>query len=333
MILHSGIIALLLGSSLTTAMLCSSAWIGARVILQWDIGSGSEQQLELERKTYLVATLMGYCMGFQILSLFLFIYTADALSPLFIGAMCAAGSLKVNGFGYPALLLKIVNCLLAGLWLIVNHADNQAHDYPLIRIKYSWLLVIAPLLIVETIVQAAYFFSLQPNVITSCCAILFSSGADTVLSDLLALPLKLSQIVFFASAGLTLSLGLQVFRRGRGSDLFFIASLLHCLVSIAALVSFISIYLYELPTHHCPFCILHAEYRYIGYLFYGLILTSSVSGMGAGALHRFRSIASLQGIIPRMQRRLALISMISNGLFVVMTGSALLFSNLSMAAY
>lgn len=314
-------------------MLCSSAWIGARIIRQWNIDSGSEQQLELERKTYLVATLMGYCMGFQIFSLFLFIYTADALSPLFVGAMCAAGSLKINGFGYPTLLLKIVNCLLAGLWLIVNHADNQAYDYPLIRTKYRWLLAISPLLIFETVMQSAYFFSLRPNVITSCCAILFSAGADTVLSDLLALPVKQSQLIFFTSAAMVLSSGLYVFRRGQGAVLLFIASLLHCLVSITALISFISIYLYELPTHHCPFCILHAEYHYIGYLLYGLILTSVVSGMGAGVLHWYRTLASLHDIIPRMQRKLSFVSMVSNGLFLATAGSGLFFSNLSMAAY
>ena len=34
--------------------------------------------------------------------------------------MCAAGTLNVNGCGYPTLILKIINFLLAGLWLIVN---------------------------------------------------------------------------------------------------------------------------------------------------------------------------------------------------------------------
>ena len=133
---HPGILALLMGSVLTTSMLGYAAYEGVRIIRGWDIKSGTERQLEFERKTYLVSTVMNYALGFQLLSLFLFIYTADTISPLFIGAMCAAGSLKVNGFGYPALILKIVSFLLAGLWLIVNFTDNKAHDYPLIRTKY-----------------------------------------------------------------------------------------------------------------------------------------------------------------------------------------------------
>ena len=145
MIFHPGILALLLGSVLTSSMLCYCAYEGVRIIRNWDIRSGSERQLELERRTYLISTVMSYALGFQLLSLFLFIYTADTLSPLFVGAMCAAGSLKVNGFGYPALILKIVNFLLAGVWLIVNFTDNKARDYPLIRIKYWLLLFITPL--------------------------------------------------------------------------------------------------------------------------------------------------------------------------------------------
>ena len=39
---------------------------------------------------------MTYPFGFQLASLFLFIYTADHLHPLFVGAMCAAGTLYVN---------------------------------------------------------------------------------------------------------------------------------------------------------------------------------------------------------------------------------------------
>jgi len=35
-----------------------------------------------------------------------------------------------------------------------------------------------------------------------------------------------------------------------------------------AILSFISVYFYELPTHHCPFCILQKEYGYVGYPLY-----------------------------------------------------------------
>lgn len=328
MIFHPGILALLLGSGLISAMLCAAAYHGLRIIRHWDIHSGSEGQLELERRTYLVSTVMSYALGFQILSLFLFIYTADTLSPLFIGAMCAAGSLKVNGLGYPALVGKIVNCLLAGLWLIVNAADNKAHDYPLIRTKYWLLLVITPLVLGETCMQAAYLLRLRPNIITSCCALVFSTESNTILSDLLSLPRSWSQIAFLASMIVTLTLGLSVSLKNRGVLLFSLASFLHFLLSMNALIAFISLYIYELPTHHCPFCLLHQEYGYIGYPMYGAMLVSVVAGMGTGALQPFRTVASLCAIIPPMQKRLALVAVIATLIFAIISGYGIFFSNL-----
>jgi len=275
---------------------------------------------------------MGYALGFQLLSLFLFIYTVDTLSPLFVGAMCAAGSLKVNGFGYPALIVKLAGCLLAGLWLIVNFTDNQAPDYPLIRKKYWLLLCIAPVLLAETAVQAAYLLGLKPNIITSCCGTLFTTDADTVIADLLAFPPPLSQIAFFASAAITMALGLSVYLKAKRMGLFAIASLCHFLISIGALISFISIYFYELPTHHCPFCLLQSEYGYVGYPIYASILVSAVTGLGTGALLPFRKIAGLDAVIPRVQKRLALVSVSANVALVLISGYGVLFSNLSMAA-
>ncbi len=333
MIFHPGIIALLLGSVLITSMLIYSAYEGVRILRNWNISSGSEQQLELERKTYLISTIMAYAMGFQLLSLFLFIFTADTLSSLFIGAMCAAGSLNVNGFGYPTLLLKIFNCLLAGLWLIVNYTDNKAYDYPLIRIKYTILLLISPFLLAEAIVQGAYLLQLKPDIITSCCSILFSTDADTVLTDIFILPLRVSQTVFLLSFTITLILGLRVYFRQRGAILFSIASLFHFIISIIALTSFISIYFYELPTHHCPFCILHQEYGYVGYFLYLAILAGGIFGLGSGVINPFSKTQSLLYIVPNLQKRLALISILSILTFAVISGYGILFSDLSMQAY
>ena len=165
MILHPAIVALLLASGLVAFMILYAAIFGWKIIRHWDIASGSEQQLALERSTYLISTLLAFAFAFQIASLFLYIYTADDLHTRFVGAMCAAGSLNVNPYGYPAFLLKIFNCIVAGLWLIMNHADSRAHDYPLIRKKFRLLLGFVPFIVAEAVLQAAYFAKLRPDVI------------------------------------------------------------------------------------------------------------------------------------------------------------------------
>jgi hypothetical protein len=330
---HPGILALLLGSFLTTSMLCYCAYEGVRIIRHWNLRSGSELQLELERRTYLISMMMSYALGFELLSLFLFVYTADSLSPLFVGAMCAAGSLHVNGFGYPALLLKIAAFLLSGVWLIINFTDNKASDYPLIRIKYGLLVCIAPFLIAETLVQGNYLLRLKPDVITSCCGTIFSSDATTLVSDLISFPRSASEAAFYASGIMTIVTGLFFYWKGKGAYFFSIMSLTSFLIAIVALISFISIYFYELPTHHCPFCILHPEYGYVGYLLYLSLLSAAVSGSGVGAIMPFQTMASLAAIIPRIQKRLALVSVLSYAVFMTISGYGILFSNLSMEAY
>ncbi len=98
--------------------------------------------------------------------------------------MCAAGSLYVNDYGYPALLLKLFNFLLAGLWLILNYTDNRAYDYPLIKKKYAFLLILAPFILTEIVLQANYFLRLRPDIITSCCGSLFSAEGTSLASEL-----------------------------------------------------------------------------------------------------------------------------------------------------
>ncbi len=363
MILHPGIIALLLVSLLVTGMILYSSFFGVRIIAGWDIGSGSEGQLVLERRTYLISTFLAYALLFQISSFFLFIYTADSLHSLFTGAMCAAGTLNVDPYGYPTLLLKILNFILAGLWLIVNYADNQAYDYPLIRKKYGLLIVMAPLVATESVVQALYFLQMKADVITSCCGSLFSpyreglsaaivsiipfktamtetlaqtlktmpstsalilsccEGVFTgealalIMTMVTALPVQTAMAGFYLAMGMTFFSGIFYLLRGKLGFLFSLAGGLFFLISCISFLSFISLYFYELPTHRCPFCVLQAEYGYVGYLLYASLLTGAVSGLGVGVLRPFAGIDSLAGSLPVLQKRLTLLCLVSYLLF------------------
>ncbi len=333
MVFHPAIFALLVGSVLISAMLCYSAYHGLHILKSWNITSGSELQLNLERRTYLISTLVTYAFAFQLISLFLFIFTADHLHTLFVGAMCAAGSLNVNDFGYPTVILKTVNFLLAGLWLILNFTDNRAYDYPLIKKKYLFLLLITPAIVIEAIIQARYFIEMKPNIITSCCGTLFSVDAEGVTSGIVALPLLPVSAGFYAIIALTAGLGIYFYIKGRGAYLFSLASTGAFILSIVALVSYISLYIYELPTHHCPFDILQANYNFVGYPIYVCMLGSAVSGMGVGLIAPFKKIKSLVQVIPAVQQRLTLTSLICNLIFLGIVVFSVISSNLTLAFF
>jgi len=327
MILQPAILALLIGSLLTGMMLLYAASYGILILRRWDISSGSELQLSLERRTYLISTILSYTLVFQILSLFLFIYTADHLHSLFNGAMCAAGTLNAAPYGYPLLIMKIVNFLLAGVWLIINHADTRGYDYPLIKVKYAFLLVIAPLIILEIFFQLEYFLGLHADVITSCCGSLFSLDRPGLAGDLASLPSGSMKIAFYAGMALTTLSGLYFIRKGRGGYIFSALSFCTFLVAVASLISFICLYFYELPTHHCPFCILQKEYGYIGYALYITLLGGGVTGIGTGVLMPLRTLGTMSRVIPALQRKLAVISLIFYLFFTLITSWRMLFSS------
>lgn len=333
MIFHPSILALYVASLLISFMVLYSAFYGLQVLRKWDIRSGSEIQLILERKTYLISTLLTYVFGFEILSLFLFIFTVDRLHTFFVGAMCAAGTLYVNGFGYPALVLKVINFLLAGLWLILNYTDNRGYDYPLIKTKYILLLNLAPLILIETALQANYFLRLDPHIITSCCGSLFSAGEQALASEMVALPSIPMKIAFYFAMALTVTSGLYCYRRGKGAYLLSMASAATFIVSLASILSFISVYFYELPTHHCPFCILQKEYGYVGYPIYIALLGGTISGIGPGLLMPFRGVRSLSGILPSIQKRLALASAILFLIFTCMVTYRMVFTDFILEGY
>jgi len=330
MILHPAALALILTALIVAGFALYACCYGVRILSGWNMASGSEKQLELERRTYLISTIMSWALICQLLSLFLFIYTGDALHDQFTGAMCAAGVININGFGYPLLLLKIGNFILAGVWLVLNHADSHGYDYPLIKAKYILLNLLTPLLALEAGLIIAFFAGIRPDVITSCCGSLFSADTPRMTGTLAGLPARPMIAAFYTGMGVTAISGGYFCIKGRGAYLFAAASCLTFIISAASLVSFICLYFYELLTHHCPFCILQKEYGYVGYLLYATLVVGGVAGLSTGALTPFEKQSSMLTVIPSLQRRLATVTLTCYLLFTLIVSWRMLFTSFKL---
>ncbi len=330
MILNPAIIALMGSALLTVGVVVYASVLGARIVARWDLASGSRLQLRMERQTYLISTIMAWLMSIEIFSLFLLIYTADHLHPTFVGAMCAAGTFNVNGYGYPALVVKIISVLACGVWMIVNHADNQAEDYPLIRIKYRLLFGIAGIMAAGAVLLILYFKGLRADIITSCCGTLFSSEAQSIAGDIAALPVRYTRILFFVGAALYVRTAVHLLATGRGGRMLGWVSAAFFVVSLISIISFISVYYYALPTHHCPFDILQSGYHYIGYPLYAGLFAVGITGMGIGVLDRFRQVPSLEAAVPALQRRYAWVGLAAGLLVVAIALYPMLFSSFTL---
>lgn len=328
MLFHPAIIALLLASSASVLLVLSSAAFGLKVVRHWDIASGSELQLTLERRTYLISTLLSLVFAAQLASLLLFVFNADRMSVLFVGAMCGVGTLNVNAFGFPALALKIVVFFLASSWLMLNYVDNRGYDYPLVRIKYRFLLLIAPVVLVAALTELRYFLGLRADVITSCCGSLFSASGKSLASEMVSLPPLPAMLIFYGALGATIASGAYFFLRQRGGYLFAGLSAIAFLVAIVAIVSFLSLYIYEHPNHHCPLCILKEDYNYFGYALYVPLFAATAAGLGVGVIRPFARISSIAQTVQAASRRLTLGALVLFALFTLLATWAVWRSNL-----
>jgi hypothetical protein len=304
-ILHQGVLALLLGSGLAAALVTAAAALGVRILRRWDPASGSEGQLALERLTHLVTSLTSYALGFHVLSALLFVATAESIHPLFTGAMCATGSLNANPIGWWVLPVKGAGVLLASLWLVLNRLDLETETSPLVRVKYGLLLIVAPLVLCDTWLQARYFLGLDPAVITSCCGSLFSEEGSGAASVVAALPPRPMKALFFVHAGLLLAaIAAAWFTRSVAARVALaLLAALFLPVALASIVSFISVSIYEMPLHHCPFDILQRAYGFVGYPIYASLGGGVFFSLLPGLLSPLASWTALSGPVGRRERR------------------------------
>ncbi len=98
--------------------------------------------------------------------------------------------------------------------------------------------------------------------------------------------------------------------------------------SIAGILSFVSLYIYEHPHHHCPFCILKPEYGYQGYALYMPLFVATAAGMSTGVLRLFAGHPSLARVIPAVTQRLAAVAAIGFALFLIVASIMIWQSNL-----
>lgn len=335
MILHPGILALLAGSGIVFLLVLYAAVQGVRIMAGWDFRSSSEKQLLLERRTYLVSTIIHYALVFEIVSTLLFIYTVDDIHQLFVGAMCATGSLNANPIGWYALAIKIVLFFSASLWIVLNSIDQKAEDFPLIRQKYAALTLITLLIGADFYLGLRYFLGLEPEVITSCCGSLFSGASSGMAAELSSLSVRPMMIAFYLSGATVIVAALLCMKSRAGAVRYAVSllSLVFFAASIAAIISFISLYIYELPTHHCPFDIFQRPYHFIGYPIYAALFSGVFFGILPGVFEPLKSIDSLREHIEESEKRWLILCILCILIFIGISSWRVVFGDFTMQGY
>lgn len=275
-----------------------------RVLRFWEPGSDSNRQIRLENEIWLSSTLVAYGLGFQIITLILFVLAADQFCQVIVGAMCATGALLANPYGMPALLVKLVGVFFYGFWILLHQLDIRSEQYPLVRLKYLALLLLLPLLLLDATLQTLYIAGIKPDIITSCCAVVFgesTGGGSNLLSGYAQQGLLLA---FIGSLVGLAALGWGLLRRWQPwlAGLYALGWLWFFGLSLVVITVVISSYVYAMPYHKCPFCLLKPEYYYFGFALYGALIPATFFGGSAALAGLVRGRSGLAGVVARYQR-------------------------------
>ncbi len=250
--------------------------LSLKIVFKWDINSTSMVQYKLEKQSYLVATIIKYILLIKLPMFLYFIFVQDKLSVYIPGAMCAVGVVNATSYGYYAMIIKIINLYLFSTWIVVNKVDLESEKMPYSRIKFIFFIIIYFFLMSEITLQVMEFFSLNPHKIVSCCSTVFSAAGKSYISTLMSLPHYIIVSVFYANFILIL-----LTYRLKNSIYFMLLNIVFTITSIISLIAFFGTYIYQLPTHHCPFCMLQGYYHYIGYVLYTALFIGTFSAIGA----------------------------------------------------
>ncbi len=274
MIISPEVLTILILNGLIVIFASISLIFAIKIALYWDIDSTTEYQYRLEKRGYLVSTIIKYILSIKIPLFLFFIWTLDKTSNLITGAMCGAGVINSSDIGIYLMVIKIVNIYLFTIWLTLHNIDLGYENLKYTKLKFRLYMVLYILIVVEAYFIVQMFSGIDIDKIVSCCGTIFSSNSSKTLSTILNIDQTIIVYLFIVNY-----IVLIFFYIKRVKYLFGILNILFLITSIISLISFFSTYIYELPTHHCPFCLLQSDYYHIGYILYTLLFLGTLYGL------------------------------------------------------
>ena len=252
--------------------------LSIKIYLKWDRDSTSKEQYNLEKQSFLLASIIKYIFILKLPLFLFFIFTMDKISQQLVGAMCAAGVVNATPYGVYILILKVLNIYAFGLWLVLNKIDINKVNLPYTKIKFALFIILFIFLSLEIFIEFVMFKSIDLNILVSCCSSIYSSSSSSSLSSIFSINTRVIIILFYILY--ILQVVLYFFKNIKNINyIFSLNNILFFIIAIISLIIFFGTYIYELPTHHCPFCLLQKDYNYVGYLIYVLLFLGTFFGM------------------------------------------------------
>lgn len=276
--LSSEVTVLLFVQTFLLFMLCIAFYQTLLILKSWRFGETSAQQYKLEKKSYLVSSLVSFSLLVNLLLFPFFAYTLNNLASLIPGAMCGAGVVGSNIYGNPLIIIKFFLILLSMLWLVLNKEDAHSKNYKYFRIKFLFFLALFLLILSDFTLSIVFFTHLNTEEPVLCCSNIYKN-ASAMPPNFVNNPLELLSTFF------TLYFLLIVTLLKKQKVLSFLFIFPFIAISYYAITYFFSPYIYQLPTHKCPYCLLQSDYYFIGYFIYAFLVLGSFYTLSASVFN------------------------------------------------
>jgi len=277
MILTPEVLAILIINT-TLAFFAFIAFIlSVKIYLNWDLESSSTLQYKLEKQSYLTATIIKYIFIVKVPLFLFFIFTLDKISNILIGAMCGAGVVDATEYGTYLFVLKIINLYIFAYWLALNSEDIKHENQPYTKQKFGMFIIFFLFFMVEVILEGVMFSAIDVKEMVDCCGTIYSTSSSTYIADILKLSPYIIVGIFYTNFLLII-----LFYFLKRKYIFSFLNLIFIITSLISLIAFFGTYIYQLPTHHCPFCFLQKDYDYVGYIIYIFLFVGTFFGMITG---------------------------------------------------
>ncbi len=277
MILSPEVLALLILNFIFLLFSIVAFVLSIKIFLNFNIKSTSKTQYTLEKYSFLSATIIKYIFTIKVPLFLFFIFTLDKISNVLTGAMCGAGVVDATEYGTYLIVLKILNLYLFAYWIALHVEDMKDENQGKTKLKFGIFIVIFFFFITEIILETLMFSSLEIDKMVSCCGTLYSSSSTSTISNIFALDTMTLLSIFYSNFLLII-----LFFILKNRYLFALANIVFVVVALISLIVFFGTYIYELPSHHCPFCYLQSDYYYVGYLIYSLLFFGTFYGVVVG---------------------------------------------------
>ncbi len=213
--------------------------------------------VSVEQRYYLLGMIGTVVLIARLLIIPIYFWMLQSMVPYCPGAMCAYGVVNVGEpYSSISLIIKIILPIVYGAWLLFELSNRREPSLPFLRlITMAFLLLLLPLLIVDSAVDVLLTATIQP-IYAPCCSSIYDVNPPFSPSAVLGpnfgiLILILTVIVVLTLATIQwieenhhsipyLTLGLAMV----SSFLYFVT--LHDTLAPLAL---------GLPDHHCPYCL------------------------------------------------------------------------------